>query len=246
VSRIRSIHPGLATDDEYMALSHVAARILPSLWCECDDQGVFEWKPLTLKARLLPVHNDDMAAILTELELHKFVKMIEVDGRNYGLVRNFRKFQRPKKPNATHVLPREFRNYVGLDDVSSEPNQASTNGSSPPVPHRFPTRGEKLPQMEDGGGRSNSDSKESGAKAPDDDPVKALFDAGVHVMTAAAVPEKQARSLVGKWRKELHDDGKLMAILTEAAEYHAVEPVAWITAAVASVLKPNHHGQAML
>lgn len=142
MSRIRSVHPGLFTDEGFMGLSAVARVLLIGLWVEADDQGVFEWKPLTLKARLLPADVVDVSALLGELVAARFVRQFEHDGKSYGAVRNFRRYQRPKKPNATYHLPPEWRTFVGLSANSTEE-----------VPHQFPTEGEKSPQMEDGGGR---------------------------------------------------------------------------------------------
>lgn len=153
MARIRSIHPTLFTDEAYMALSHAAARVLPGIWTEADDQGMFEYKPLSLKARLLPVHNDDINAILAELIANEWIKLIDVGGKKYGLCRNFRRFQRPKKPTHVHPLPQQFRSYVGLDGDDGEGDDFEGAPSSPPVPPKFPTGSELSPQMEDGGGR---------------------------------------------------------------------------------------------
>lgn len=142
MARIRSVHPGLFTDEAFVSCSPMARLLLIGLWTEADDQGVFEWKPLTLKMRLLPADNADAAELLDEVATNGIVQRFEVDGKAYGAIRNFRKYQRPKKPNEVHPLPPEFRTYVGLMDQSSEP-----------VPHQSPTKGEKSPQMEDGGGR---------------------------------------------------------------------------------------------
>ena len=114
MARIRSIHPGLFTDEAYMSLSLAGKVAFPGIWTECDDQGVFEWKPLVLKARIFPVDAVDMAAVLDELATNGCIRVIEVDGRKYGLVRNFRKWQRPEKPKVVFPLPEEFREYVGL------------------------------------------------------------------------------------------------------------------------------------
>lgn len=149
VARIRSLHPGLFTDERYMALSLAARELVKGIWCEADDQGVFEWKPLTLKARILPADAVDLVELLEELVAGQFVTRFEIEGRSYGAVRNFRKFQRPKKPNSTYLLPPEFRTYVGLSDSRGEP----TPDSDQPVPHQFPTEGGKPPQMEDVGCR---------------------------------------------------------------------------------------------
>jgi len=142
MARIRSVHPGLFTDEEFMGLSALARVLLIGLWVESDDQGVFEWKPRTLKARLLPNDVVDMVALLAELVTARFVLEFADGGKPYGAVRNFRKYQRPKKPNAIYPLPSELRTYVGL-----------TGDSSEPVPHQNATDGEKSSQMEDGGGR---------------------------------------------------------------------------------------------
>ena len=139
MARIRSIHPGLFTDEAFMSLSLLARVVLPGLWTECDDQGVFPWKTQTLKARLLPGDNADMALVLAELEAADLICAFSHDGKPFGAVRNFRKYQRPKKPSHIHALPAELRTYVGL---SAE--------ISPPLPHLFPTEGELAAQREDG------------------------------------------------------------------------------------------------
>lgn len=143
MARIRSIHPGLFTDEEFMALTMetpLACVLLTGIWCECDDDGVFDWKVLTLKARYLPVADADVEGLLKALEDKRFIQAFEKDGKPLGAVRNFRKYQRPKKPTTRGLLPNELREYVGLEPKSSEP-----------VPHQFPTSGEKSPQKEEGG-----------------------------------------------------------------------------------------------
>jgi hypothetical protein len=139
MARIRSVHPGLATDEAYMSMSLAAKAAWPLLWTECDDQGVFEWKPIVLKARIFPADNVDFEGILTEIEKLGCITRYSVEGKSYGLVRNFLRFQRPKKPKAVHPLP----------------------DSSPPVPHQFPTGGGNPPQMEDEGGRMKDEEEGS-------------------------------------------------------------------------------------
>ena len=67
MSRIRSIHPGLWTDDSFMSLSAFARLLYIGLLNEAWDDGVFEWKPLTIKARIFPVDSVDVPALLDEL-----------------------------------------------------------------------------------------------------------------------------------------------------------------------------------
>lgn len=130
MGRIRSVHPGLFTDEAYMSLSMAAKAALPGLWTECDDAGVFEWKPIVIKAKIFPADNVDMSAILGELQEVNCLRIVEVDGRKYGLIRNFRKWQRPEKPKHRHPLPDDCRSYVGLSPSHQQPiTDAPANGS---------------------------------------------------------------------------------------------------------------------
>lgn len=116
MARIRSIHPGLFTDEAFASACPMARILLIGLWCEADDQGVFEWKPLTIKMRILPGDNADVPALLAELADANTIRKFEMDGRQYGAVRNFRRFQRPKKPVVVHPLPDDLRDFVAIED----------------------------------------------------------------------------------------------------------------------------------
>ncbi|WP_374623131.1 hypothetical protein [Devosia sp.] len=158
MSRIRSIHPGLWTDDGFMALTPLARLLAIGLWNEAYDDGVFVWKPLTLKARIFPADAVDVPALLEELLAGNFIKKTSHDDRPIGLIRNFRVYQRPKKPNSSGMLSELDAEYVGL------------------VPHQFPTGSENSPQMEEGGGRGEEEKDDNEPRAPLLDPAPALFD----------------------------------------------------------------------
>ena len=151
MARIRSVHPGIFTDEAFVSLSSDAQVFLIGIWTECDDQGVFEWKPLTLRMRLRPTKDGAVDALLSEMVAANCVRRYELSGRQYGAVRNFRKYQRPKKPNAIHPITDEIRTYVALIAPSSEPEDAEWESSSEPVGNQFGTGGENSNQMEDGG-----------------------------------------------------------------------------------------------
>lgn len=137
MARIRSIHPGLWTDEKFVSVSPMARLLFMGIWNECDDAGSFEWSPLKLKMRLLPADNADVVSLLAELEGVGCIMKYEIDGREYGAVRNFVQFQRPKKPNQTYPQTEEVRKWCGEKQSS--------------VPNQFPTASEIAPQMEDGG-----------------------------------------------------------------------------------------------
>lgn len=152
MARIRSVHPGFFTDENLVSVSMAARLFFIGLGVEADDKGVFEWKPLTLKMRIFPGDNVDVGPLLDELVAADAIKAYEINGRQYGAIRNFRKFQKPKTPNDTHPAPAEIRNYVGLTDGISETRPVK----QPP----FPPKGEKSPQMEDGGGKREKEREE--------------------------------------------------------------------------------------
>ncbi len=149
MSRIRSIHPGLWTDEAFVTLSAFARLLFISMWNECDDKGIFVWSPLQLKMRCLPGDNADAAALLSEIETAGFVLKYEVGGKFYGAVRNFAKFQRPKKPNDVHPATAEVLAFAGHGGEPMEDAPA-------PVPNQLPTGGEKPPQMKEEGGKEVS------------------------------------------------------------------------------------------
>lgn len=143
MARIRSVHPGFFTDEDLVSVSAFARLLFIGLGVEADDKGVFEWKPLTLKMRVFPADNVEIAELLEELAGANCIAMYEIDGRKYGAIRNFRKHQRPKTPNDVHPISDDFRKYVALPDTISD--------TPPANPKPFPPKGEKPPQMEDGG-----------------------------------------------------------------------------------------------
>ncbi len=142
--RIRSIHPGLFTDEAFMALTveePLAVALLIGLWTEADDQGVFEWKPFTIKARVLPATTQPVEPLLERLAAANFLCRFEVGEKVYGAVRNFRRWQRPEKPKAVHPLADELRSYVGLIADQSPTGSAPDGGPSPKkaTPKRSPS-----------------------------------------------------------------------------------------------------------
>lgn len=144
MSRIRSIHPGLWTDEAFVTLSPFARLLLIGMWNECDDKGTFAWSPLQMKMRVLPADNVDAVALMAEIEAAGFLLKYYVGGKPFGAVRNFTRFQRPKKPNSIHPITAEARAFAG---DSGEYVETPANE----VPNQLPTASELPPQMEDGG-----------------------------------------------------------------------------------------------
>lgn len=161
MSRIRSIHPGLWTDEVFVSLSPFARLLFMGIWNECDDKGTFPWSPLTMKMRILPADNVDACELMAEIEAAGAVCSYEIAGKKYGAVRNFTKFQRPKKPNDIHPVTPEIRHFIGIGGEKGGDEVAL-------VPNRSPTDGENPPQMEDGGWRMEEREQPDGCSSRDD------------------------------------------------------------------------------
>jgi hypothetical protein len=121
MARIRSLHPGQWTDEAFVSCSLAARLLALGLRNIADDQGVFAWKPLTLKMQLFPADGVDVAALLAELVASGQIHRFEADGQVWGAIRNFRRWQRPEKPKHLHPLPDDLAPYVGLSATSRRP-----------------------------------------------------------------------------------------------------------------------------
>jgi hypothetical protein len=144
MARIRSVHPGLFIDDAFMELSMAARMLLIGIWVQCDDHGIFEWRPKSLKAAIFPGDDGlDVPSLLDELTLHKFIKPFEHESKAYGAARNFCIYQRPQKPSYKHPLADWCGSYTGIGrreageaegsgsgTVAVQENSDSTTGSS--------------------------------------------------------------------------------------------------------------------
>ncbi len=64
--------------------------------------------------------------------------------------------------------------------------------------------------------------------------TKEVFDRGVAFLGKYGTPERQARSLIGKWRKDA-GDGETFNALRDANREGVTEPVSWITARLTKI-----------
>jgi hypothetical protein len=238
MARIRSIHPGLWTDEAFVSLTLQARLLYLGLLNECDDMGSFEWSPIKLKMRLLPADTADAAELLAELQTHGQVMAYEVGEKRYGAVRNFCQYQRPKKATSVYPQTEAVGKWVNTEarstrdggvtggakrGASGEAGTGSTKGKGEAVGKRLPTDGEKSRQRKEGGGNTLTDV--SGAGAPKPDPKKALFDAGLALLMEAGNSRKQAGGLISRWIRDHGEDWTNAAILSAAGK---ADPVAWI------------------
>lgn len=157
MSRIRSIHPGLWTDEAFVEMTPLARLFMLGLWNECDDMGSFSWSPLRLKMRILPADSADAGELLEEAITAGSLLRYEIDGKPYGAVRNFCLYQRPKKANSVHPQTDAVRKWVNL--AARITRDGGEQGGK-----ELPTNGGKSRQMEDGGDKGRVGSEEKSSK----------------------------------------------------------------------------------
>lgn len=215
MARIRSVHPSLFSDEAFVSCSPYARLLVIGLWTDADDKGVFEWKHLTIKMRIFPADAFDIAAMsgfLEELVEANILRRFEIEGKEFGAIRNFRKFQRPKKPNSIHPIPDELLPYVGLSYASSEP-----------VGNQFGTGSEISPQMEDGGGRV----EDGRGKKKEDVPADAASTSSRYAFAAKTI--KLTEEHLEQWRRNCPSI-RLEAELMAMDEWAATKGKNWFNA----------------
>lgn len=165
MARIRSVHPSLFTDEAWVSCGPLARILYIGLWTDADDQGLFEWKPLQIKMRLLPGDAGDVPAMLAELEGVGLIRGYETGGKRFGAIADFRKFQRPQKPNAIHPLPENIAEYVGLSPTDPKPVEDQYDTSPVIAPQR-----EEVGEEEEGKTEANASAVGSPEPMPTPDP----------------------------------------------------------------------------
>ena len=115
MAKIRGIKPEFWTDETVVSLKIPTRLFFLGLWNFCDDQGVFEWKPLELKMKIFPADNFDVEKTLRELVVSTCVKKFTHENKDYGIVVNFTKHQKPdKRYFKTLIEPLQLANILKL------------------------------------------------------------------------------------------------------------------------------------
>jgi len=104
MARKRIIDPEFWSDEEIGQWSFPARLFYIGLWNFADDQGRFKAANALLKAQVFPYDKKvDMEKLKRELN-HK-IQWYEVEGLQYGIIRNFLKYQRIDRPTDSKLPP---------------------------------------------------------------------------------------------------------------------------------------------
>jgi len=79
---------------------------------------------------------------------------------------------------------------------------------------------------------ANASGRDAPPRLSASDMTRALFETGVQILTAGGHSDRQARSIVGRWRKD-HRDSVVLAALSRCQVEQPSDPVGWMTKALA-------------
>lgn len=116
MARIRTVKPEFFKHEELYLLeikTKLPLRVAFSgLWCCCDREGRFKWKPNVLKLDVLPFDNVDFSKVLSALEDEGFVIKYENDGSLYGFVPTFLKHQVINNRESISFIPNPYESTI--------------------------------------------------------------------------------------------------------------------------------------
>jgi DNA-binding transcriptional regulator YhcF (GntR family) len=202
-------HPAFRNDAEAMAFAWMVAK---AAWRQTRVR--YKGHAISLNRGQLSVSVRDMAAALDRDKawVERLWKRLKAESMIETVV----------ETKVTVVTIRKYDEYQADNDIGETPRKTSRE-----TVNETPARQSRDTEQEEKKGSKSSEDKSSG-QSPAIDPVKSLFDLGVAILTDASIPEKEARSLVGKWRKQ-KTDAEVLTALLECRAKAISEPVEWLT-----------------
>lgn len=230
MARIRTIKPEFPQSESMGRVSREARLLFVMLWTICDDEGRGRGSSRMLASLLFPYDEDAPELIdgwMGELEKESCVVRYQgPDGAYYFASINWAKHQRIDKPGKSKCPAPTPENILESSKIIRERSRPFLVGSRK-GPEEV-TEGKDLSP-----GPSGPAPERVAFPSPDD--KSWLFSEGRQQLESlTGKPADRVRSLVGKWLKELSENAsELRAIIEDAAIKKPVDPVSWITAAVA-------------
>lgn len=221
MSRARNIKPGFFKNDLLAECNPLARILFIGLWCEADRDGRLENRPKRIKAQCLPYDNCDVQALLGELADRGFITCYQVAGADYIAIPEFAKHQNPHCKEQASSIPAP--DMHGASTVQEQ----GLHGESTELARLIPDSPSLIPD-------SSSEPDGSGADAPaanDQPPADPLWGTGLAFLMRKGIPEKPARSLLGRLKHSL-GDGEAARIVGEAEAQDITDPAPWLLKAI--------------
>jgi len=133
MGRIRTIKPEFFMHEglfDLEAETGLPIRVaFAGLWCQCDREGRFNWRPRTLKAQILPYDDCDFSRVLDALATRGFIQKYACHGAEFGCVPSF----------STHQVVNNREAYSQIPSPDASGCEVMTSTRAPRVPHACPT-----------------------------------------------------------------------------------------------------------
>ncbi|MGB0972283.1 MAG: hypothetical protein ACPGVG_15185 [Mycobacterium sp.] len=129
MARIRTIkpeffqHEGLYEAEDATGLPLRLAFI--GLWCQCDKEGRFDWRPRRLKLNILPWDDVDFSRVLDALSTRGFVVKYTSEEEEFGFIPSWRRHQAINNRERESELPEPNENNI-IETREQRVNDAST------------------------------------------------------------------------------------------------------------------------
>ena len=229
MSRARNIKPGFFKNELLVELPFEFRLLFVGLWTMADRDGRMEDRPTKIRMELFPADAVDVNAGLQALHDAGFIQRYEVGGKRLIQVAEFAKHQNPHVKEAKSILP-------APDKPGASPVQTPAKAIASPADSLIPDS------------LIHSEAIASGAVAPgepqDEPPAVAVIAAdpiwhtGLSFLTRKGVPERNARSFLGKFKAAVGDMAA-GAFLAQAENDDITDPVPWLQAKAQA--QGNHH-----
>lgn len=240
MSRSRNIKPGFFQNEDLAELAFEYRILFQGLWCEADREGRLEDRPKRLKAAIFPYDSVDVDAGLESLASAGFIVRYEVEGKRYVQILNFVKHQNPHKKEAASVIPavpgaEQAAPVQGQDDPEEAPESP---GQYPEIPERAGLIPDSLLLIPDSSVANATALNDAASANPPADPI---WGTGLTFLQRKGIPEKQARSLLGKLRQRC-GDVTTGALLAAAESEDITDPAPWLMASANNAKNGATHG----
>ena len=128
MARTRSLKPQFFKNDLLAECQPLARLLFSGLWCMADAEGRLEYRPLRVKAEVLPYDDCDVDQLVDELEQRGFVRRYTVDDVTILVIPKFLDHQRPHPKEPTESFPPEENATAGNKFVQAV-NKSGTAGN---------------------------------------------------------------------------------------------------------------------
>jgi hypothetical protein len=224
MARARNIKPGLFKNEILGVADPLYTLLFEGLWLLADRDGKLEDRPLRVKAEVFPYRDANVEDGLNWLHANGFIRRYVVAGKPYILILEFKKHQNPHKNETASEFPDPTTEEIGTstEKIGSEPDKpGSARADSLSTDSLIPDSLNSVPK-----GTGMPAGQDPSAPAPDP-----IFGDGLAYLVRTGVPEKGARSFLGKMRKALNDDLTAVELLVKAQQLEVSDPVPWLRAA---------------